>query len=120
MAGRVFRRDDDLAKLKTIAIFHPFIFKSVFRATFVAGINLRRFQSRAEFARAAHQIGMDMRFENVRDGDTGFARHVDVNVAIGTRIKNRSHAFIIIAHEIGKLGDAFGLDGFKDERHAPI
>ena len=58
-----------------------------------------------------------MRFENMRDGDARFARHLDINIDIGSRIENRCHSFVIVAEQIRKFGDAFGLNGFKDERH---
>ena len=60
---------------------------------------------------------MNVRFENVGDGHLRLTRHVDVNIAVRPRIENRRDAFIIIAEQIGKLGDAFGLNGFKNERH---
>ena len=59
-----------------------------------------------------------MRFKNMRDGDTRFARHLHVNIDIGSRIENRSHAFIVIAKQVREFRDACGLNGFKNERHA--
>jgi hypothetical protein len=38
-----------------------------------------------------------MRFENVRDGKTRFSRHVDVNVAVRSRIKDGGNAFVIVS-----------------------
>ena len=38
-----------------------------------------------------------------------------VSLDIGSGIKNRRDTFIIIANEIRKLGNSFGLDAFKDE-----
>ena len=60
---------------------------------------------------------MNMRLENVRDRKTRFPRHVDVDVAVRPRIENCTDAFVIVAQQIGKFRDAFGLDRFKDERH---
>ena len=65
--------------------------------------------------RAAHQIGMNMGLENVRDSDAGLTRRFNVNVAISSRIKDRRHSFVIVADEIGKLSDSFSLNGFKNE-----
>ena len=60
---------------------------------------------------------MNMRFENMRDGEAGFARHVHINIDICSGVEDCSHSFVIIADKIGKLGDPFGLDGFKYKRH---
>ena len=59
-----------------------------------------------------------MRFENVRDRDARFARHLDVNVAIRPRIENCGDTFVVITDQIGKLGDAGRLNGLENERHA--
>src|SRR5437016_875080 len=58
-----------------------------------------------------------MGFENVRDRDTRFARHVDINVAIRSRVENCGNSFVVIADEIGKFSDALGLNSLENERH---
>ena len=73
MPRRVARRYDHFAKFKSVAILDFFGVKTLLCAALAAGVNLCRFQSRAQFARAAHQIGMNMGFENVRDDDAGVA-----------------------------------------------
>ena len=83
----------------------------------MADVNLRRIQPRAEFARTAHQIGVNVGFENVRYRDAVLARHVDVNVTVRAGIENRSDSFVVITDEIGKLGDAGRLDCLENERH---
>ena len=115
MPRGVSRRDDHFAKCESVAIFDFLGVKPVLCAALAAGVNLCRFQSRAQFARAAHQIGMDMSFKNVRDDDASVARGFNVNVAISSRIKDRRHAFVIVADEIRKLSDSFSLNGFKNE-----
>ena len=82
-----------------------------------AGVNLRRFQPRAKFARTTYQIGMNMRLEDMRDGETCLARQVHINIYIRPRIENRSDPFVIVTEEVRKFRDAFSLDGFKNERH---
>jgi hypothetical protein len=109
------RGDHDFAKGESIAIFYFLRGKTVFCAAFSAGVNLRRFESRAELARATHEVGMNMRFKNVRDGHACFARRLDVNIAVRAWIKYRRNSFIIIAYKIRKFCDAFRLDGFKNE-----
>src|SRR5438874_346748 len=58
-----------------------------------------------------------MCLKNMRNRETCFARHIDVNIAVRSRIENRGDAFVIISDKIRKLGDAFGLNGFENERH---
>ena len=60
---------------------------------------------------------MNMGLENVGDRDARFTRHLDVDVAIRARIENGRDAFVVIANNVGKLRNAFGLDGFEDKRH---
>src|SRR5947199_6092736 len=58
-----------------------------------------------------------MRLKNVRDGHAGLTRRLDVNIAVRARVKHSCDSFIIIADQIGKLSNAFRLDGFENERH---
>jgi hypothetical protein len=109
------RGNYDFAECESIAIFYFLRGETVFCAAFSTGVNLRRFQSRAELARATHEVGMNMRLKNVRDGYTCFARRLDVNIAVRAWIKYRRNSFIIVAHKIRKFRDAFRLDGFKNE-----
>src|SRR5213076_2494449 len=86
MSRRVARRDNHFAKFKSLAILDFLRAKTVLCAALAAGVNLCRFQLRAQFARAAHQIGMNMGLENVRDSEAGLTRRFNVNVAISSRI----------------------------------
>src|ERR1043166_3684479 len=115
MPWRVACRHDHFAKYESVAILDLFRVKSVLCASLAAGVNLCSFQSRAQFARSAHQIGMDMRFENMRDDDARVPRRFNVNVAISSRIKHRRYTLVIVAHEIRKLRDSFRLNCFKNE-----
>jgi len=54
----------------------------------------------------------------VGDRDASFTRHLDVDIAIRARIENGRDAFVVIANNVGKLRNAFGLDCFENERHA--
>jgi hypothetical protein len=108
-------RDDYFAKFESVAILDFLGVKTVLCAALAAGVNLCRVQARAQFARATHQIGMNVRFENVRDNDAGVPRRFEINVAISSRIKDRCHSFVIVADEIRKLSDSFSLNCFKNE-----
>ena len=61
---------------------------------------------------------MNVRFENMRDRHARFACHLNVNVAIRSRIEHRGDAFVIVADEIRKFGNAGSLNGLENERHA--
>src|SRR5437762_4019674 len=117
VARCVSRSDQQFAEGEFIAIFHVLVPESVFRTAFAADVNLRRFESSTEFARSAYQVGVNVRFENMRNGKARFARHVDINVYIRSRIENRSDPFVIVTEQIRKFRDAFGLNGFENERH---
>ena len=117
VAGSMPRRHQHFAECESIAIFYFFGLEAVLSAAFTAGINPGRFQPRAELARTAHQIGMNMRLEDMRDGKARFARHIDINIDICSRIENRSDPFVIVTEKVGKLRDAFSLNGLKNERH---
>ena len=117
MSWSMPRRHQHFAECESVAIFDFLGRKAVLRAAFAAGINLRRVQPRAKLARTAHQVGMNMRFKNVRDSHARFTCRLDVNIAVRARIKYRCDSFVIVAHEIRKLGDPFRLNGFKNERH---
>ena len=58
---------------------------------------------------------MNMGFENVRDGDTSLAGHLDINIYIRSGIENGGGALIIIADQVGQFGDAFSLNGLKNK-----
>src|SRR4029453_10144709 len=60
---------------------------------------------------------MNMRLENVRDSKPRFARHLDINFNIGSRIENRPYSFIVVTKQVRKFGDTFSLNGLKNERH---
>jgi hypothetical protein len=58
-----------------------------------------------------------MRLENMRDGETCFTRHLNINLNVGSWIEDRPHTFFVVAEQVRKFGDAFGLNCFKNERH---
>ena len=67
MPRRVFHRQDGFAKGKLIAVLELFGLEPVARAALVAGIDLGRSDAIAQLARAADQIGVNVRFEDVSD-----------------------------------------------------
>src|SRR5262245_11842827 len=108
------RRDEHFAKRETIAVFYSLRSKAVLGAPFSTGINLRRFKTRAKLARTADQIGMDMRFKDMRDSEPGFARHLNIDLNVSSRIENRSDSFVVVTKQVRKFSDAFGLNCFEN------
>jgi hypothetical protein len=53
----------------------------------------------------------------MRDSEPRFARHLNINLNVGSRIEDRSDTFVVVAEQVRKFGDAFGLNCFKNERH---
>ena len=117
MTGRVPDGDDRLAKGELIAVRDLFVIEAVFRVFLVAHENLRGLHAIAELPRAADEIGVDVRLEDMRDRDLLLAGQFDVFFYIGCGIEHRCHAVAIVAEHVRKLCDAFGLDTFKDECH---
>ena len=109
--------DDRLAKGELIAVRDLLVVEAVLRVFLVADENLRGLHAVAEFPRAADEIGVDVRLEDVRDRNLLLARQFDVFLHIGRGIEDRRHAVAVVAEQVGKLRDAFGLDAFKDECH---
>src|SRR6059036_2546300 len=60
---------------------------------------------------------MDMRLEDMRDGEPGFACHLNINLNVSSRIENRSDSLVVVTKQVREFGDAFGLNGFENERH---
>ena len=93
-------RDEHFAKRETIAVSYFFRSKAVLGPAFSTGINLRRFKTRAKLARTADQIGMDMRLEDMRDSEPGFACHLNINLNVSSRIENRSDSFVVVTNQV--------------------
>ena len=104
-----------IAESKGIAIVQLLGFKTVLRVRFMAYIDLRGVDTRTQFARTANQVGVNVRLENVRDGDVFFPGELDVFLYIRSGIEDRRDPFVVIPDQVRKLGDSFGLDAFKDE-----
>src|SRR4026207_1815393 len=114
MPRRMPRRHPDFAKYETIPVFYFFRCKAVLCSTLTAGINLCGFKARAELPRTTDQIGVDVRLEDMRDSEPGFARHLNINLNVSSRIENRSDSFVVVTKQVRKFSDAFGLNCFKN------
>ena len=111
------RRHQCLAESELIALLQLLVFELVFRATLVARENICGVQPRLQLTRTAHQIGVNVRLEDVRNRHLRFASHIDVNIDVRAWIENGCDAFIVVAEKIRELRDSFGLNGLEDERH---
>ena len=60
---------------------------------------------------------MNVRFENVGDGNLFFTRQRQVFLHIRRGIEDRGDSRAVIAQQIREFGDPFGLDLFEDEGH---
>ena len=94
---------------------HRFRVEAVFRAAFAAEINLRRADAGRKLPRAADEVGVDVRFEDVGDATLCFAGVFQVDLHVGARIDHRRHGRLVVPDQIRKLGDAFGLDAFENK-----
>jgi hypothetical protein len=60
---------------------------------------------------------MNMRLEDMRYGQPLFARHLNITFNVSSGIENRSDSFVVVTKQVREFGDAFSLNGFKNERH---
>ena len=97
MTRRVSRGDQSFAERETIPLLQLFVFELVFRTTLVAHENVCRIQPRLQLTRTAHQIGVNVRLEDVRNRHLRFAGHIDVNIDVWARIEDRCDAFVVVS-----------------------
>ena len=90
--------DENGAEVELIAVLHLLIVESIFRTTLLTEINFGRLNPAGQFPRAADQISVNVGLENVRNSDVLCARHLNVNVNIGSRIEDCRHAFVVITN----------------------
>ncbi len=100
VTGSMPRRYEYFPKCETVTVSYFLGRESVLRVAFPAGVNLRRFQPRAKFARTTYQVRMNVRLENMCNGKAGLSRHVDINIYISSWVENRSDAVIVISQQI--------------------
>ena len=120
VTGSMPRRQHQVAEFKLGAIFDGDVFELVLRLPFFADVDLRRPNAIGQFPRAAHQVGMDMRLEHVRDGDFALAGQLDVDFHVGPRIDHGRRARRIVADQVGERRNAFRLNAFENHGHAKI
>ena len=100
VAGRVPNRDQGGTELESVSVMDGLVVKAVARPAFVAEEDVRGFDPRREFARAADQIRVDVGLKNVRDGNLLLAGEFEVAVHVSTGIDERSNARGVIPDQI--------------------
>ena len=100
VAGRVKHLQRHRAEFKGFAFFGLMQLEAVIFAH--AADDLRAGLT-FQFARSRHEIGVDVRLENVRDAAVVLARDVDVNRNIAARVNHGANALVVIAHDIRKM-----------------
>ncbi len=106
---------EGVAERERIAVVQLLGFEAVLRARFMAYVDFRQIDLRAKLPRTAYEIGVNVRLEDMGDGDILLPRQLDVFVDVRGRIEDGGGSFLIVAQQIRKLRDSFRLDAFKDK-----
>ena len=117
VAGRVPSGNESGAKLEDVSIDDSLMFETVARASFVTEVYFRGLGTRTKFTRTTDEIDMDVRFKNMRNRYLFLESELQVAIHIRARIEHRGYSRGIITDQVGKLGDTFGLNSFKNECH---
>ena len=117
MSGGVTRGENQRPEFKFVAILHAFALETVLRGAFAARVNFCRAGARCQFARTAHQIGMNMGFEYVRDRDAIFSGQLEINFDVRPRIDHRRRGLLVVADQIRNRGNSIRYDSLKNKRH---
>src|SRR6476660_2947538 len=97
MAGSMPCRDDHGTKVEGVTIRDFFVFKTVTRTSFMTDVNLRGLNPTLKLPRPANEIRMNMRFEDMSNGDVFCTRQFQINFNVCSWIKDRRDAFFVIA-----------------------
>src|SRR5689334_8898434 len=97
VAGSMPCRDNHGTEPEGVTIRDFFVFKTVTRTTFVTDINLRGLNPTLKLPRSANEICMNMRLEDMSNGDVFCTRQFQINVNVRSWIKDRRDAFFVIA-----------------------
>ncbi len=120
--GRMARGEKRLhpqtAEAERVTVAHRHVDEAVSRATLVADTELRlTAEAVDQLARAAHEIGMDMGFEDMRYGEAEAPCRLDVDLHVRAGINNGADMRGIVAHQVGTFGNAIRQDLLKAQGH---
>src|SRR5437588_2901425 len=97
MTRCVPRGNQSFAERETIPLLQLLVFELVFRAALVAHENICRVQPRLQLTRTAHQIGVNVRLEDVGNRYLRLPGHIDVNVDVRAWIENGCNTFVVVS-----------------------
>ena len=97
VAGSMPCRDDHGTEVESVTIRDFFVFKTVPRTSFVTDVNLRGLNPALKLPCSANKICMNMRLEDLSNGDVFRTRQFQINVNVCSWIKDRRDAFFVIA-----------------------
>src|SRR6056297_1769150 len=117
MPGRVASCQDQRTEFKTVSAMNFLDRKIICRISFTAGIDFCRSQSLFQFPSAAHEVGVNVRLEDVRNRHTMFSAQLQVDLDVWLRIDHGSSLAAVISDQIRQLGNACRLDAFKYHGH---
>ena len=118
VAGREARRHAQAAEGERVAIAHGLVREAVFGAAFRADKQLGlTAQPVDQFARAAHEIGVDMGLEHVGYDKAEAPGRFQVDLDIRAGIDHRTDMGRVVAQQIRAFGDAIGQDLLETQGH---
>lgn len=63
-------------------------------------------------------IGMNMRFDNVRDAYAQRPRLFQIHVHVAARVNHRDLSGLVVSHQVGQMRQAFGVNLLQYQGHA--
>ena len=111
MTRRVHGFDLDVANHKRIAIGKAHVIELILPicAPFIGEVH-HGTRHIGELARAAEEVGMDMRFCKVRDAQAFLTSDIDIGVDVALRIDDQAFAGLLAADHVGCVGEARFVD----------
>lgn len=74
-------------------------------------------ESRDQFARTAHKIRMDVRFQDVCNRHSKLPRGLQVSFRVWSRIDHRSGGRTVVADQVRKLRYSWRFEPLENHRH---
>jgi hypothetical protein len=118
MARRVPHGDDRFTEDELVAVLQLLVIESITRSSFVTQKYLGGFHPVAKLAGTADQVGVNVGFKNVGDGELFFTPQIDIFPHIRGGIENRRDARGIVTQQVRDLRDAFRCNALENQRHS--
>ena len=115
---RMTHRKPKVAKAEDVAVADRVMVGPIMRILLDTDAELRdATEPRDEFPRARQKVGMDMRFEYMRDREAERLRPFDVDIAVGTPIYNRGGSGLGVTEKVRTLRHSLRKNLFKTHGH---